>query len=69
MSIPPRVDFLGGGGQGATGSAIINVLGQVIGVAIDGKGGSGFTEPPLLSFFDSCEDGSGAGGYARMKDG
>ena len=24
---PPRVDFIGGGGQGATGSAIVNVLG------------------------------------------
>ena len=32
---PPRVDFIGGGGQGATGSAIVNVLGQVIGVAIN----------------------------------
>ena len=34
----PRVDFLGGGplgGQGATGSPIVNVLGQVIGVAIE----------------------------------
>ena len=31
---PPRVDFLGSSGQGATGSAIVNVLGQVIGVAI-----------------------------------
>ena len=33
LNEPPRVDFLGGGGQGATGSAIVNVLGQVIGVA------------------------------------
>ena len=65
---PPRVDFLGGGGQGASGSAIVNVLGQVIGVAIAGKG-SGFTEPPLLSFFDSCENGYGAGGFVRIKDG
>ena len=31
---PPRVDFLGGGGQGASGSAVINALGRVIGVAI-----------------------------------
>ena len=30
----PRVDFLGGGGTGASGSAIVNVLGRVIGVAI-----------------------------------
>ncbi len=68
---PPRVDFLGPlplGGQGATGEPIINVLGQVIGVAITNKG-SGYTEPPLLSFFDSCENGYGAGGFVRIKDG
>ena len=65
---PPRVDFLGGlplGGQGATGDPIINVLGQVIGVAITGSG-FGYTEPPLLSFFDSCENGYGAGGFVRL---
>jgi len=65
---PPRVDFIGGGGTGATGSAIINAVGKIIGVAIGGPG-SGFKEPPLLSFFDSCDRGGGAGGYARMKDG
>ena len=64
---PPRVDFVGGGGEGATGSAIVNVLGQVIGVSILGKG-SGYSEPPLLSFFDSCENGYGAGGYVRLND-
>ncbi len=62
---PPRVDFIGGGGQGATGSAIVNVLGQVIGVAIS-DGGFGFTEPPLLSFVDGCENGYGAGGFPVM---
>ena len=65
---PPRVDFLGGGGQGASGSAIVNALGQIIGVAVAGRG-SGFVEPPLLSFFDSCENGYGAGGFVRIKDG
>ena len=65
---PPRVDFLGGGGQGASGSAVINALGRVIGVAIAGKG-SGFTEPPLLSLYDSCENGSTAGGFVKIKDG
>ena len=64
---PPRGDFIGGGGEGATGSAIVNVLGQVIGVSILGKG-SGYSEPPLLSFFDSCENGYGAGGYVRLND-
>jgi len=68
---PPRVDFLGGlplGGQGATGDAIVNVLGQVIGVALR-EPGFGYQEPPLLSFFDSCENGYGAGGFVRIKDG
>tara|TARA_Y100001954_G_scaffold83173_1_gene91378 strand:- start:1117 stop:3177 length:2061 start_codon:yes stop_codon:yes gene_type:complete len=62
---PPRVDFIGGGGQGASGSAIVNALGQIIGVAINGPG-FGFEEPPLLSFFDSCDKGYGAGGYPVM---
>ena len=62
---PPRVDFIGGGGQGVTGSAIVNVLGQVIGVAI-GDSGFGFREPPLLSFVDGCDNGFGAGGYPIM---
>ena len=65
---PPRVDFLGGNGTGASGSAIINALGNVIGVAID-NGGNNFTEPPSLAFFDSCDRGYGAGGYVRIKDG
>ena len=35
---PPRVDFVGSSGQGASGSAIVNALGQIIGVAINGPG-------------------------------
>ena len=62
---PPRVDFIGSSGQGATGSAIVNALGNIIGVAINGPG-FGFKEPPLLSFFDSCDKGYGAGGYPLM---
>jgi len=62
---PPRVDFIGGGGQGVTGSAVVNALGNIIGVAINGTG-FGFEEPPLLSFFDSCDKGYSAGGYPVM---
>jgi len=65
---PPKVEFFGGGGQGVTGSAIVNTIGRVIGVSIGGAG-SGFTSPPLLSFVDSCGNGSSAGGYPRIKDG
>ena len=59
---PPNVNFIGGGGQGATGSSVINAAGNIIGVAINGPG-FGFTQPPLLSFVDGCDNGSGAGGY------
>ncbi len=62
---PPRVDFIGSSGQGASGSAIVNAIGQIIGVSINGPG-FGFEEPPLLSFFDSCDKGYGAGGYPVM---
>ena len=62
---PPRVEFIGGGGQGIDASAVINAVGRVIGVAINGTG-FGFTEPPLLSLVDSCENGFGAGGFPVM---
>ena len=65
---PPKVDFIGGGGRGVTGSAIVNTLGRIIGVALGGVG-SGYTSPPLLTFVDSCGNGSAAGGYPRIKDG
>jgi len=65
---PPRVDFIGGGGRGVTGSAIVNAIGRVIGVSLGGVG-SGYTSPPLLTFVDSCGNGSSAGGYPRIKDG
>ena len=65
---PPKVDFIGGGGTGASGSAIVNALGKIIGVAINGVG-SGYTEPPLLSLVDGCDKGYGAGGIVRVKNG
>ena len=65
---PPKVDFIGGGGRGVTGSAIVNAIGRIIGVSLGGVG-SGYTSPPLLTFVDSCGNGSAAGGYPRIKDG
>ena len=62
---PPRVDFFGGDGGGVTGSAVVNALGQIIGVAIDNSG-FGFTSPPLITFVDGCRNGYGAGGYAVL---
>ena len=65
---PPRVDFIGGGGTGASGNAIVNVLGRVIGVSIT-EPGLGYSDIPLVSFVDSCENGYGAGGFPIMSDG
>ena len=66
---PPRVDFIGNfNGKGASGEAIVNRLGEVIGVAIN-EPGSGYTDPPTLTFVDGCDNGYGAGGYVRIKDG
>ena len=62
---PPRVDFFGGDGSGVTGNAVVNALGQIIGVAIDNSG-FGFTSPPLITFVDGCRNGYGAGGYAVL---
>lgn len=60
---PPTVDFIGGGGELASGRAVVNAVGQIIGVAIDNSG-FGFTSPPLITFYDKCRNGYGAGGYA-----
>ena len=46
----------------------MNAIGRVIGVSLGGVG-SGYTSPPLLTFVDSCGNGSAAGGYPRIKDG
>ena len=67
---PPKVDFIGSpDGKGASGSAIVNALGKIIGVAIN-EPGTGYIKPPSLTFVDGCDNGFGAGGYVRMnKDG
>jgi hypothetical protein len=56
---PPIVEFLGGGGSGASGNAIVNALGQIIGIDIV-KSGSGYTSAPVVKFKDACGNGSGA---------
>ena len=65
---PPKVDFIGSpDGKGASGSAIVNSLGKVIGVAIN-EPGTGYIKPPSLTFVDGCDNGFGAGGYVRMNE-
>ena len=69
---PPRVEFFGGGGAGAVGNAVVNSIGEVVGVDLF-YGGRGYTAPPFVTFNDTCSDGnlggSGASGYAVTNDG
>lgn len=61
---PPKVEFFGGGGVGAVGNAVVNSIGEVVGVDLS-YGGQGYTAPPFVTFKDTCSDGSpsGSGGY------
>ena len=65
---PPSVQFFGGEGIGGAGKAVINEIGQIIGVTMTDMG-FGFTSPPLVTFIDECENGRGATGKAIIKDG
>jgi hypothetical protein len=56
---PPIVEFLGGGGTGASGNAIVNALGQIIGIDITNSGAN-YTSAPVVKFNDACGRGSGA---------
>lgn len=56
---PPKVEFFGGGGSGAAGNAIVNGLGELMGVDIIYPG-SGYTKPPFVNLVDDCGKGNGA---------
>ena len=62
---PPNVEFFGGGGSGATGNAIISLVGDILGVDIVTPG-SGYTSSPFVKFVDSCGNGVGAVGRAIL---
>jgi len=65
---PPRVEFFGGEGFGGVGKAVINEIGEVIGVSMS-EMGFGYTAPPYVTFIDECENGQGAAGKAIIEDG
>ena len=65
---PPSVQFFGGEGIGGVGKAVINEIGEIIGVSMSDMG-FGFTSPPLVTFIDECENGRGATGKAIIEDG
>jgi len=64
---PPNVQFFGGGGIGAVGDAVVNTIGQVVGVNLK-FGGTGYTTPPFVTFQDTCENGNYASGYTEIND-
>jgi len=65
---PPTVEFIGGGGSGAAGNAIVSAATTLIGVDIIFPGG-GYTSAPQVVFKDSCSKGRGAVGRAIIQDG
>ena len=65
---PPTVEFIGGGGSGATGNVIVSALTTVLGVDIITPGGN-YIGPPRLKFNDSCNKGKGATGRAVVENG
>jgi hypothetical protein len=64
---PPKIEIFGGGGIGAVADAVVNTIGEVIGANLK-FGGSGYTSPPFVTFYDSCEKGSNASGYTEIND-
>ena len=65
---PPKVQFFGGEGFGGAGKAVINEIGEIIGVSMTDMG-FGYTAPPYVTFIDECENGQGAAGKAIIEDG
>ncbi len=62
---PPTVEFIGGGGSGASGNAIVSFATTLLGVDVITPGG-GYIGPPRIKFHDSCNKGKGAVGRAIM---
>jgi len=64
----PIIQFFGGGGSGATGLAVVDALGQIMGINIQNSG-TGYSTPPYVSVQDPCNNGSGAVATANVTDG
>jgi hypothetical protein len=64
----PNVTIFGGGGSGATASAIVDAASQVMGYLITPQG-SGYTDLPFISIDSGgCSDAGGAIGQAVIND-
>ena len=64
----PTVEIFGGGGAGAAGLAVVDSLGQVMGINILNPG-NGYTSAPFVSITDSCDNGRGAVAIANISNG
>ncbi len=64
---PPRIEIFGGGGFGAAADAVVNEIGEVIGVRMIDVGAE-YTEKPYVAIIDDCNNGSGARATAVMED-
>jgi hypothetical protein len=65
---PPEVLIFGGGGVGAAARAVVNSLGQVVGVNMTDIG-FGYSGKPYVQFVDACDNGYGATGQAIVENG
>ena len=65
---PPTVEFVGGGGDGAQGNALVTFATTVIGVDIIFPG-QNYSTPPRVKFIDACDRGRGAKARAILEDG
>jgi hypothetical protein len=65
---PPRVEIFGGGGVGAVANAVVNSIGEVVGVNLRFPGSS-YTSPPFVTFYDTCGgQGNNASAYSIIND-
>ena len=65
---PPTVEFVGGGGDGAQGNALVTFATTVIGVDIIFPG-QNYSTPPRVKIIDACQKGKGAKARAILEDG
>jgi hypothetical protein len=65
---PPEVIIFGGGGIGAAARAVVNTLGQIVGVNMINSG-FGYYGAPYVQFIDACDNGYGATGTAIVENG
>ena len=64
----PRVEIFGGGGTGAVADAVINEIGEVIGVRMQDIG-IDYKEKPFVSIIDDCDNGRGATADVEIENG